>query len=99
MRAVVTRVNEASVEIDGKIVGEISRGLLILLGAAEGDEEKDIKYITDKCLTLRIFEDENDKMNRSVTDVGGELLVVSQFTLLGRCTQRPTSELYSGGRP
>ena len=85
MRAVVTRVNEASVEIDGKIVGEISRGLLILLGAAEGDEEKDIKYITDKCLTLRIFEDENDKMNLSLLDIGGEMLVVSQFTLYADC--------------
>ena len=99
MRAVVTRVNEASVEIDGKIVGEISRGLLILLGAAEGDEEKDIKYITDKCLTLRIFEDENDKMNRSVTDVGGELLVVSQFTLLGDVRKGRRPSFIAAGAP
>ena len=99
MRAVVTRVNEASVEIDGKIVGEISRGLLILLGAAEGDEEKDIKYITDKCLTLRIFEDENDKMNRSVTDVGGELLVVSQFTLLGDVRKGRRPSFIAAGDP
>ena len=99
MRAVVTRVNEASVEIDGKIVGEISRGLLILLGAAEGDEEKDIKYITDKCLTLRIFEEENDKMNRSVTDVGGELLVVSQFTLLGDVRKGRRPSFIAAGDP
>ena len=99
MRAVVTRVNEASVEIDGKIVGEISRGVLILLGAAEGDEEKDIKYITDKCLTLRIFEDENDKMNRSVTDVGGELLVVSQFTLLGDVRKGRRPSFIAAGDP
>ena len=99
MRAVVTRVNEASVEIDGKIVGEISRGLLILLGAAECDEEKDIKYITDKCLTLRIFEDENDKMNRSVTDVGGELLVVSQFTLLGDVRKGRRPSFIAAGDP
>ena len=99
MRAVVTRVNEASVEIDGKIVGEISRGLLILLGAAEGDEEKDIKYITDKCLTLRILEDENDKMNRSVTDVGGELLVVSQFTLLGDVRKGRRPSFIAAGDP
>ena len=99
MRAVVTRVNEASVEIDGKIVGEISRGLLILLGAAEGDEEKDIKYITDKCLTLRVFEDENDKMNRSVTDVGGELLVVSQFTLLGDVRKGRRPSFIAAGDP
>ena len=99
MRAVVTRVNEASVEIDGKIVGEISRGLLILLGAAEGDEEKDIKYITDKCLTLRIIEDENDKMNRSVTDVGGELLVVSQFTLLGDVRKGRRPSFIAAGDP
>ena len=99
MRAVVTRVNEASVEIDGKIAGEISRGLLILLGAAEGDEEKDIKYITAKCLTLRIFEDENDKMNRSVTDVGGELLVVSQFTLLGDVRKGRRPSFIAAGDP
>lgn len=99
MRAVVTRVNEASVEIDGKIAGEISRGLLILLGAAEGDEEKDIKYITDKCLTLRIFEDENDKMNRSMTDVGGELLVVSQFTLLGDVRKGRRPSFIAAGDP
>ena len=99
MRAVVTRVNEASVEIDGKIVGEISRGLLILLGAAEGDEEKDIKYITDKCLTLRIFEDENDKMTRCVTDVGGELLVVSQFTLLGDVRKGRRPSFIAAGDP
>ena len=69
------------------------------MGAAEGDEEKDIKYITDKCLTLRIFEDENDKMNRSVTDVGGELLVVSQFTLLGDVRKGRRPSFIAAGDP
>lgn len=99
MRAVVTRVNNADVKIDGKTVGEISKGLLILLGAAEGDEEKDIKYITDKCLNLRIFEDEHDKMNRSVTDVNGELLVVSQFTLLGDVRKGRRPSFIAAGDP
>jgi D-aminoacyl-tRNA deacylase len=85
MRAVVQRVKEGSVTVDGNIVGKIGAGLLVLLGIAKSDTIQDIDYIADKILNLRIFEDENGKMNRSVLDTGGEMLVVSQFTLLGDC--------------
>lgn len=83
MRAVVQRVTEASVKVDEKVVGKIDKGLLVLLGVGEDDDEKDLEYMVDKILGLRIFEDENEKMNLSLTDVNGELLVVSQFTLYG----------------
>jgi len=85
MIAVVQRVKESSVTVDGKIIGKIGAGLLVLLGIAKKDAINDIDYIADKILNLRIFEDENKKMNRSVLDTGGEMLVVSQFTLLGDC--------------
>jgi D-tyrosyl-tRNA(Tyr) deacylase len=85
MRAVVQRVKESSVTVDGNIVGKIGAGLLVLLGIAKSDTIQDIDYLTDKIINLRIFEDENGKMNRSVLDTGGEMLVVSQFTLLGDC--------------
>lgn len=92
MRAVVQRVDIAAVEVDEKIVGEIKKGLLVLLGVGEEDEDKDLEYIFDKVIGLRIFEDENDKMNLSLADVQGELLVVSQFTLYGdvRKGKRPS---------
>jgi len=83
MRAVLTRVTEAKVEIDGKLQAEIGKGILVLLGAEDGDTDADIKYIVDKCANLRIFEDEAGKMNLSVMDTEGEILIVSQFTLLG----------------
>lgn len=85
MRAVVQRVAEASVAVDGSVIGKIDKGLLVLLAAAPEDTDKDMQYIADKVTALRIFTDENDKMNLSVRDVGGELLVVSQFTLYGDC--------------
>ena len=85
MIAVVQRVKESSVTVDGKIIGKIGAGLLVLLGIAKNDAINDIDYIADKILNLRIFEDENKKMNRSILDTGGEMLVVSQFTLLGDC--------------
>lgn len=85
MRAVVQRVKESRVTVGRECVGKIGRGLLVLLGVAAGDSEKDIDYMADKIVNLRIFEDADDKMNRSLLDIGGELLVVSQFTLLGDC--------------
>jgi D-tyrosyl-tRNA(Tyr) deacylase len=85
VRAVVQRVSSASVEVDGKTVASIGRGLLVLLGVAEGDGERQAEWLADKIAGLRIFEDEAGKMNLSVQDVGGSALVVSQFTLLGDC--------------
>ncbi len=85
MKAVIQRVRNAKVEIEGKTVGAIGQGLLILLGVADGDSEEDVVTLAEKILKLRIFSDENGKMNRSVRDVNGEVLVVSQFTLLANC--------------
>ena len=85
MKAVVQRVKNAKVEIEGKTVGKIGAGLLILLGVADGDCEADARMLAEKILKLRIFSDENGKMNLSVRDTGGEVLVVSQFTLLANC--------------
>ena len=92
MRAVLTRVKSASVEIDGQIVGKIGQGFLILLGVGPEDNEEKCRYLCEKALGLRIFEDENGKMNKSLEDVGGEVLVVSQFTLYGngRKGRRPS---------
>lgn len=85
MRAVVTRVASASVTIDGETVGQIQRGFLILLGVGPHDTEAQCKYLVDKILGLRVFEDENGKMNLGLDQVGGQVLVVSQFTLYGNC--------------
>lgn len=85
MKAVVTRVDSASVIIDGKTNGAIGRGFLILLGVAPGDTPAHCHKLADKILGLRIFEDEEARMNKSLADVGGEVLVVSQFTLYGDC--------------
>ena len=85
MRAVLTRVTSASVTIDGEVVGSIGKGFLILLGVGPEDDETHCRYLAEKALGLRVFEDENGKMNRSLEDVGGEVLVVSQFTLYGNC--------------
>ena len=85
MRAVLTRVNSASVTIDGETVGAIGKGFLILLGVGPNDTEKECRYLAEKALGLRIFEDENEKMNLGLDAVGGEVLVVSQFTLFGNC--------------
>ena len=85
MRAVLTRVRSALVEIDGKIVGQIGQGFLILLGVGPEDTEEKCRYLCEKALGLRVFEDENGKMNKSLADVGGQVLVVSQFTLYGNC--------------
>ncbi len=85
MRAVLTRVASASVVIDGQCVGKIGKGFLILLGIGPGDTEKECRYLAEKALGLRIFEDENGKMNLGLDAVGGQVLVVSQFTLYGNC--------------
>ena len=86
MRAVVQRVTNADVKIDGRENGKIDNGLLVPLGVGNGDTEEDMKYIADKIIKLRIFSDENDKMNLSLEDVGGSMLVISQFTLYGDCS-------------
>ena len=83
MRAVVQRVSEASVRIDGEVVGRIGAGLVVLLGVGQGDSEADADYLADKVVNLRILADGAGQMNRSVLDAGGEVLVVSQFTLYG----------------
>lgn len=85
MRAVVQRVKESSVTSAGETLGKIGSGLLVLLGVAKEDNIKDAAYLAEKIINLRIFEDENGKMNRSLLETGGEMLVVSQFTLLGDC--------------
>ena len=85
MRAVLTRVKSASVAIDGETVGQIGRGFLILLGVGPNDTEKECRYLAEKALGLRVFEDENGKMNLGLEQVGGQVLVVSQFTLYGNC--------------
>lgn len=86
MRAVVTRVKEASVTIDGEVVGQIGRGFLILLGVTQGDTPEKCRKLAEKILGLRIFTDENYKMNKGLADVDGSVLVVSQFTLYGDCS-------------
>lgn len=92
MRAVVQRVSHAKVFVDGAVIGKIAAGLLVLLGVGEGDSSKDADYLADKIAGLRIFEDERGKMNRSVVEHSGEILVVSQFTLYGdvRRGRRPS---------
>ena len=85
MRAVLTRVKSASVTIDGQVVGNIGKGFLILLGVGPEDTEKHCRYLAEKALGLRVFEDENGKMNLGLEQVGGQVLVVSQFTLYGNC--------------
>ena len=92
MRAVVQRVTQASVTVGDETVGKIGPGIMVLIGVSSEDADKDLKYITDKVMNLRIFDDENGVMNRSVLDVGGSILAVSQFTLYGdaRGGRRPS---------
>ena len=99
MRAVLTRVSRASVTIDGQVVGKIGRGFLILLGVGQNDTEAQCVKLADKLTGLRIFDDENDKMNLSLTDVGGEILVISQFTLYGNCKKGRRPDYLAAARP
>ena len=100
MRLVVQRVLESSVKVDGREVGRIGKGFMVLCGVEDGDTAEDVRYCVDKTVNLRIFEDENDKMNRSILDAGGEILAISQFTLHGdvRHGRRPSFILSGAAR-
>ena len=99
MKAVIQRVKHASVVVEGKTVGAIGEGLMILLGVAEGDTEQDAQLLCRKIANLRIFEDENGKMNRSVKDIDGEMLVVSQFTLLANYRHGNRPDFLASAKP
>jgi len=99
LRAVVQRVSSSRVKVDGEVVGEINLGVNVLVGISKEDSVEDLKYIKDKIINLRIFEDENDKMNHSLLDVKGDILAISQFTLYGDCRKgrRPNFMNAKGG--
>ncbi len=99
MRAVVQRVSRAKVTVSGEIVGEIATGLLVLLGVGEGNTSADAEYLAEKLVGLRIFPDDEGKMNRSLMDVGGGLLAVSQFTLYGDCRKGRRPSFIAAARP
>jgi D-tyrosyl-tRNA(Tyr) deacylase len=99
MRAVVQRVKEASVKVDGKIVGAIEHGVLVFLGVADGDTDADADSMAEKIVDLRIFEDGDGKMNVSLEQVAGELLAVSQFTLLGDCRKGRRPSFVKAAQP
>ena len=99
MRALIQRVKRASVTINSEVTGKINEGLLIFLGVGEDDTEKQVQYLVEKCTGLRIFTDEQDKMNLSVKDIKGEILVVSQFTLYGDCKKGKRPSFVRAARP
>lgn len=99
MRAVVTRVQSASVTIGGAVHGKIAQGFLILLGVTQGDTEAQSQKLADKICSLRVFKDENGKLNRGLDEVGGELLIVSQFTLYGNCRHGRRPDFLAAARP
>lgn len=99
MRGIIQRVSHGSVSVDKKIKGEIGKGLVLFLGIGKEDDEKDLDYLVDKVLGLRIFEDENEKMNLSLLDIKGELLVISQFTLYGDVRKGRRPSFTDSGHP
>lgn len=99
MRGVVQRVKRACVTVEGELIGKIQKGLLVFLGVGSEDDEKDIHYLVDKILNLRIFEDANGKMNESILEQKGELLIVSQFTLYGDCRKGKRPSFDKAARP
>jgi D-aminoacyl-tRNA deacylase len=99
LRAVVQRVSRASVTVDGEVVGRIEKGLLVLLGVAEADSQDDVVFLAAKIAGLRIFPDDEGKMNRSLVEVAGRMLVVSQFTLLGDCRKGRRPSFIEAARP
>lgn len=99
MRVVIQRVKNASVEIDNKVNGKINTGFLVLLGIASTDTKQDVDYLVKKVVNLRVFSDENDKMNLALKDINGELLVISQFTLYGNCKDGNRPSFIEAARP
>ena len=99
MRAVVQRVSQASVTVEGQVVGEIGHGFLVLLGVANDDTQEDVIYLAQKVAGLRIFQDDEGKMNRGLAEVSGKILVVSQFTLLGDCRKGRRPSFVKAARP
>lgn len=99
MRAVIQRVTRASVTVEDEVISQINKGFLVLLGVGQDDSQTDMDYIVDKISNLRVFEDENEKMNLSIKDIQGELLVVSQFTLYGDCRRGRRPSFSSAAHP
>lgn len=99
MRGVVQRVKHANVKVDNKIISEIEQGIMLLLGVEDNDEEKDLEYMVDKVVNLRIFSDDEGKMNKSLLDINGSILVVSQFTLLGDARKGRRPSFIDAARP
>ena len=99
MRAVVQRVSRASVTVENEIVGEIERGFLVLLGVGENDTQDDVNALASKIVALRVFEDDEGKMNLSLQEIGGQMLVVSQFTLFGDCRKGRRPSFVAAARP
>lgn len=99
MRLVVQRVSKAKVEVESKTIGEIEKGYMVLVGIAENDTEKEADYLAKKLINLRVFEDENGKMNLNIKDAGGELLLISQFTLYADCSSGNRPSFSNAGNP
>lgn len=99
MRALIQRVDNAKVEVQGKIISQIGKGFLVLLGVTHADSEAEIDYLVEKIANLRVFGDENDKMNLSLLDIKGEVLIVSQFTLYADCSRGRRPDFISAAKP